>query len=103
MNFRKDVRVKDLYEQIPFLMEGKTLKFEFLVNGKWQGEPGIASEIRVNDSIFIRLSRPLLCDFGPECRYQNQKMGVLRLHLGNEFKSGDRFLLTYSIERGKRT
>ena len=101
VNFRKDIRVKDLYEQIPFLMEGKTLKFEFLVNGKWQGEPGIANEIRINDSIFIRLSRPLLCDFGPECRYQNQKMGALRLHLGNEFKSGDRFLLTYSIEREK--
>ena len=102
VNFHRDIKVKELYEQIPFLMEGKTLKFEFRVNGKWQENPGVADEIRVNGSIFIRLSRPLACEFGPECRYQNQKMGVLRLHLGNSFQAGERAVLSYTITEEKQ-
>lgn len=101
VNFRKDVKVKDLYEQIPFLMEGKNLKFEFLSNGMWRNEPGIADGIRINNTLFIRLSRPLLCDFGPECRYQNQKMGALRLHLGSEFKAGTNAAVAYTIAKEK--
>ena len=102
VNFHRDVKVKNLYEQIPFLMEGKTLKFEFRVNGKWQENPGVADEIRVNGSVFIRLSRPLACEFGPECRYQDQKMGVLRLHLGNSFQAGERAFLNYTITEEKQ-
>jgi hypothetical protein len=101
IKFAENIEFKDLYEQLPFLKNKPKLNFEFKVNGQWQKEPGIATEIKLNDSVLIKLNSAHPCSFGPDSKYNNQECGVLRIHLGSKFKGGDRLKLEYEIVKNK--
>lgn len=94
----KDIRVKDLYEQLPLLQSGKKPELQFLVNGKWQKEPGTTNKINVGNKIMITLNPAVPCSFGAESAYQGQVIKALRFHLPAEMKANGNASLSYTIE-----
>jgi hypothetical protein len=101
LSFNDDVKVKDLYEQIPFLKNKTGLKISFKINGKWSETPGVAKAIKFIDAkgngFELIFDEPHDCDFGPESTYRKQLMGSIRIYLGKEFKKGQNLSLKYSI------
>jgi hypothetical protein len=100
-SFKRDIKINSLYEQIPFLKNKKGLIIEFLRKGMWTRKPGIASAIRFNKQIEIKLDRPVYCEFGPDSKYRKQKMGSLRLLLGSEFAKDSAIHFGYQVSRLK--
>ena len=94
----KEIHVKDFYEQLPLLQNGKKQELQFFVNGKWQTEPGTASRISVSDKIMITLHPAVPCSFGAESAYQGQVVKALRFHLPTEMKANESISLSYTIE-----
>ena len=98
INVTNENKIKDMYEQLP-LLAYKELKLEYMVNGKWQNEPGKATKVRLNQTIVISMDRELPVSLGPVSFKFNQKIQPLRLHLGDSFKAGDVVKLSYTITK----
>jgi hypothetical protein len=100
-SFNDDVKVKDLYEQIPFLKNKTGLKIYFKINDKWSETPGRAKEVKFIDAkgngFELIFDEPHDCEFGPESAYKKQLTGSLRIRLGTEFKKGQSLSLKYFI------
>ena len=101
LSFNDDVKVKDLYEQIPFLKNKTSLKISFKINDEWSETPGLAKAIKFIDAkgngFELIFDEPHNCDFGPESAYKKQLMGSIRIHLDKEFKKGQSLSLKYFI------
>jgi hypothetical protein len=101
LSFATSASVKDLYEQIPFLMNKDGLGVAFRVKGEWQQAPGTADAVRFSNAggkgYVVELDQARPCRLGPETTYGSQKMGALRISLGKRIEAGQSLNLSFKL------
>ena len=99
--FAKDIQFKNFAEQLPLLVDKPGFSLEFLVDGKWTGQPGMATAVRCSKKIVIKFDKAYQCQTGPSCKNSGQTVAPLQITLGKDFKAGDEVRIVYTIQPEK--
>ncbi len=101
VKFDKDITFKRFAEQIPFLADKKGHTVEFLVNGAWTTNPGMATAVRFGKKIVVKFDKAYFCEIGPRYLNYGQTVAPLLITLGKAFKAGDEIKIVYTIQPEK--
>ena len=99
--FAKDIRFQRFAEQIPLLVDKPGFTLEFLINGKWTDQPGMATAVRCSKKIVIKLDKAYPCQLGPAYKNSGQTVAPLLITLGEKFKAGNEIRIGYTIQPEK--
>lgn len=99
--FAKDIRSQRFAEQIPLLVDKPGFTLEFLINGKWTNQPGMATAVRCSKKIVIKLDKAYPCQLGPAYKNSGQTVAPLLITLGEKFKAGNEIRIGYTIQPEK--
>ena len=99
--FAKDIQFKKFAEQLPLLVDKPGFSLEYLINGKWTDQPGMATAVRCGKKIVIKLDKAYHCEAGQPCKNSGQTVAPLQITLGKDFKAGDEVRIVYTIQPEK--
>ena len=103
LRFTGDVKVRNLFEQIPFVKKAG-VKIEFKNGSAWHEKPCKTKEIKFSNTagagVLYKFRKPHEMSFGPETKGSWDKKhsnGVIRVHLGSSFKKNKLGRVQYEI------